>query len=176
MGSDDVFGCFSRAFVLGCFGRASERPNQSVLEVPEERPGGRVSAKGFGRFSTKSLADFRPKFWSVFGQNLGRFSTHEMFTSGFLLSHFLKIRGPVFRIRPGRFLISVWSFSDFGFQFGGQNRGRKLDKKLGRKTARGSTDCERARNLASSASNFVGRFSTKNRGRFWIRILVFGEK
>ena len=39
----------------------------------------------------------------------------------------------VFRFRPGRFPISAKAFSDFGLEFGGQNRGRKLTKNRGRK-------------------------------------------
>ena len=66
----------------------------------------------------------------------------------------------VFRFRPGRFPISAKSLSDFGLEFGGQNRGRKLTKKSWPKTDHSGSECERARNLGSSASNFFGRFST----------------
>ena len=69
----------------------------------------------------------------------------------------------VFRFRLGRFPISASSFSDFGLQVGGQNRDRNLTKKLCRKTATGSTECERARILGSSASDFLWPlFGTKS--------------
>ena len=141
-----------------------------------DRPGGHVSAKKFGRFSTKSLADFRPKF-------LVRFRPKPWPISDTKNVHFW-IFALAFSVNcGGRFPISAWPFSDFGlgvfrFRFGvwGPKSWPKTDQKLWSKTDHSGTECERARNLGSSASNFFGRFSTKKRDRFWIRILVFGKK
>ena len=68
-----------------------------VWDVPQSDPN-RVSWSCVWRgletmFRLKTLADFRPQvwpifgqsFWSVFGPNLGRFSTQKILTSGFLL-------------------------------------------------------------------------------------------
>ena len=107
MGSEDFCACFSRAFVLGCFGRASERSSQSVLEVRLDRPGGHVSAKKFGRVSTKSLADFRPKF-------LVRFRPKPWPISDTKNVHFWIFALAFSENSNGRFPISAWPFSDFG--------------------------------------------------------------
>ena len=131
-----------------------------------------------GRFSANILADFRPRLWPIFGQSFGQISAKVLVrfrpkpwpNSDTKNVHFWIFVLAFSENSNGRFPISAWPFSDFGqsvfrFRSGvwGPKSWPKTDQTSWPKTDHSGTECERARNLGSSASNFFGRFPTKKK-------------
>ena len=121
-------------------------------------------------FRQKTLADFRPKFWSDFGQNFGQISAKTLADFRHKKINFWIFALAFSENSSGRFPISVWPFSDFGFQFlrisarvWGPKSWPKSDQKIWSKTGHRSTECERACILGPSASHLLWPlFGTKS--------------